>query len=82
MTSVTLDPALRPIRVITEAEMRTALVNVIEAERAHAEKLERMNLWAEARMIRRGIADLQAVRHSTLPALLAEALSKETANGR
>lgn len=77
MTTVVRDPRMFPVFTGTSAiQLRTAVRQLIEADKADAEKLERMNHWAEARVIWHEIHQLERLLEGVLLDRLASKLKE------
>lgn len=73
MTTVTLDPKLRPV-MTSAVPLRNAVRRLIAKDRADAEKLERMNHWAESRLVWADIQRLEALLDGLLLDRIADEL--------
>jgi hypothetical protein len=75
MTTVTLDPNMRPVFTGT-VPLRQAVRRLIDRYKADAEKLERMNHWPESRAIWRDIHELEALLRTDLLDRIADELKE------
>ena len=75
MTTITRDPALVPV-FTGHRQLAEAVRRLIERYKVDAGKLERMNLWADARAIWHDIQQLEALLNGHLLDRIADELKE------